>query len=233
MFFLGKAGSFPSEKGSCKLTLVLEKKQQQEGEIIRKRGKKNNIKCLLRANISWYNHLDPGGMGGIWVWGVEAGVGGFKSPPSAMELLVDWGVWGPWREPDPAVEQRDASVWNKERSRQIWHMTLITIKNNCVFFFLLKLGLTKWILLNCKCTVKIKINSTLQLVPGEGGWTLAAWFFLLSVKISGGGSSPRSILHSNAYRHWIYCFFKELAALLDVPTFREVARSRHFLFLFT
>ena len=40
-------------------------------------------------------------------------MGGFKSPPSAMELLVDWGVWGPCREPDPAVEQRDASVWNK------------------------------------------------------------------------------------------------------------------------
>lgn len=31
-------------------------------------------------------------MGGIWVCGVEAGVGGFRSPPSAMELLVDWGV---------------------------------------------------------------------------------------------------------------------------------------------
>jgi len=47
-------------------------------------------------------HL-PLGIGGIWLCGVEAGVGGFKSPPSAMELLVDCGVWGPWREPDPAV----------------------------------------------------------------------------------------------------------------------------------
>lgn len=36
-------------------------------------------------------HLPPG-MGGIWVWGVEAGVGGFRSPDSAIELLVDWGV---------------------------------------------------------------------------------------------------------------------------------------------
>lgn len=69
--------------------------------------------------------------------------------------------------------------------------------------------------------------------PGDGGWTLATWFFLLSEKISAGGSSPRSTLHSKAYRHWMYCFFRELAALLDVPTFKEAARSRHFLFLFT
>lgn len=34
-------------------------------------------------------------MGGIWVWGVDAGVGGLRSPPSAIELLVDWGVCGP------------------------------------------------------------------------------------------------------------------------------------------
>ena len=45
-------------------------------------------------------------MGGIWLWGVEAGVGGFRSPPSAMELLVDWGVWGPWRDPEPAAGRR-------------------------------------------------------------------------------------------------------------------------------
>jgi hypothetical protein len=31
----------------------------------------------------------------------------------------------------------------------------------------------------------------------------------------------------------MYCFFRELAALLDVPTFRLVDSSRHFLFLFT
>lgn len=31
----------------------------------------------------------------------------------------------------------------------------------------------------------------------------------------------------------MYCFFNELAALLDVPTFRLVASSLHFLFLFT
>ena len=69
--------------------------------------------------------------------------------------------------------------------------------------------------------------------PGLGGWTLA-WFFLASVlKMSGGGSSPRSILHSKAYRHWMYCFFRELAALLDVPTLRWVDSSRHFLFLLT
>lgn len=61
-----------------------------------------------------------------------------------------------------------------------------------------------------------------------------AWFFLLSPDIiSGGGSSPRSILHSKAYRHWMYCFFRELAALLEVPTFRFVASSLHFLFLLT
>lgn len=53
------------------------------------------------------------------------------------------------------------------------------------------------------------------------------------LKKSGGGSSPRSILHSKAYKHWMYCFLSELAALLDVPTFRLVASSLHFLFLFT
>lgn len=53
------------------------------------------------------------------------------------------------------------------------------------------------------------------------------------MKKSGGGSSPRSILHSKAYKHWMYCFLSELAALLDVPTFRLVASSLHFLFLFT
>lgn len=69
--------------------------------------------------------------------------------------------------------------------------------------------------------------------PGLGGWILG-WFFLVSVlKKSGGGSSPRSILHSKAYKHWMYCFLSELAALLDVPTFRLVASSLHFLFLFT
>lgn len=69
--------------------------------------------------------------------------------------------------------------------------------------------------------------------PGLGGW-IFGWFFLVSVlKKSGGGSSPRSILHSKAYKHWMYCFLSELAALLDVPTFRLVASSLHFLFLFT
>ena len=40
----------------------------------------------------------------IWLWGVEAGVGGFRSTGiSVMELLpVDWGVWGPCREPELA-----------------------------------------------------------------------------------------------------------------------------------
>lgn len=47
-------------------------------------------------------YLMPG-KGGIWLCGVDAGVGGFKSPPSAMELLVDWGVWGPCIEPEPAA----------------------------------------------------------------------------------------------------------------------------------
>ena len=36
---------------------------------------------------------------------MEAGVGGFRSPPSAIELLVDCGVWGPWRDPEPAAKQ--------------------------------------------------------------------------------------------------------------------------------
>lgn len=31
----------------------------------------------------------------------------------------------------------------------------------------------------------------------------------------------------------MYCFFKELAALLDVPTFSRDDSSLHFLFLFT
>lgn len=56
-------------------------------------------------------------MGGIWVCGVEAGVGGLRSPPSAIELLVDCGVWGPCKEPDPAVELRDALV-QKERQQE-------------------------------------------------------------------------------------------------------------------
>lgn len=34
------------------------------------------------------SYLMPG-KGGIWLCGVDAGVGGFRSPPSAMELLVD------------------------------------------------------------------------------------------------------------------------------------------------
>lgn len=54
-------------------------------------------------------------MGGIWVCGVEAGVGGLRSPPSAIELLVDCGVWGPCKEPDPAVELRDAAVQKKRQ----------------------------------------------------------------------------------------------------------------------
>lgn len=47
--------------------------------------------------MNWYLihdyliYLDPG-IGCIWLWGVETGVGGFKSPPSAIELLVDCGV---------------------------------------------------------------------------------------------------------------------------------------------
>lgn len=70
--------------------------------------------------------------------------------------------------------------------------------------------------------------------PGDGGWILVWDFFeSAAAKMSGGGSSPLSILHSKAYRHWMYCFFRELAALLDVPTFRLVASSRHFLFLLT
>lgn len=84
-------------------------------------------------------------------------------------------------------------------------------------------------LLTHPCTLKPGSGS-----PGDGGWILV-WDFLESAaaKMSGGGSSPRSILHSKAYRHWMYCFFRELAALLDVPTFRLVASSRHFLFLLT
>lgn len=31
----------------------------------------------------------------------------------------------------------------------------------------------------------------------------------------------------------MYCFFRELAELLEVPTLRLVDSSRHFLFLFT
>ena len=42
---------------------------------------------------------------------MEAGVGGFRSPPSAMELLVDWGVWGPWRDPEPAAGRRKTCEW--------------------------------------------------------------------------------------------------------------------------
>lgn len=69
----------------------------------------NEIKKSIGTIIVFfYSHLDPGGMGGIWVCGVEAGVGGLRSPPSAIELLVDCGVWGPCKEPDPAVELRDA-----------------------------------------------------------------------------------------------------------------------------
>lgn len=48
-----------------------------------------------------------------WPWGVEAGVGGFRSPDiSAMELLPDdWGVWGPCRDPELAVRSRGRERW--------------------------------------------------------------------------------------------------------------------------
>ncbi|TNN52540.1 hypothetical protein EYF80_037237 [Liparis tanakae] len=74
----------------------------------------------------------------------------------------------------------------------------------------------------------------------EGGWILTC--FLLSppatlllplLLLSAGASSPLSILHSQANRYWMYCFLSELAEVLDVPTFRVVDSSRHFLFLFT
>lgn len=69
-------------------------------------------------------------MGGIWVCGVEAGVGGLRSPPSAIELLVDCGVWGPCKEPDPAVELRDAWVQNR---RQTTYCLMSVIKScGCV-----------------------------------------------------------------------------------------------------
>lgn len=74
---------------------------------------------MVKPQVFNNNHLDPGGMGGIWVWGVEAGVGGFTSPPSAMELLVDWGVWGPCKEPDPAVEDRDASEIREDQTDKV------------------------------------------------------------------------------------------------------------------
>lgn len=69
--------------------------------------------------------------------------------------------------------------------------------------------------------------------PGDGGCSLGCFLVSPVLKTSGGGSSPRSILHSKANRYWMYCFFRELAALLEVPTFRLVASSRHFLFLLT
>lgn len=46
----------------------------------------------------------PPCIGVICPWGVEAGVGGFRSPgTSAIELLpVDWGVCGPCKDPELA-----------------------------------------------------------------------------------------------------------------------------------
>lgn len=70
-------------------------------------------------------------------------------------------------------------------------------------------------------------------LPGDGGCSLGCFLVSPVLKTSGGGSSPRSILHSKANRYWMYCFFRELAALLEVPTLRLVASSRHFLFLLT
>lgn len=46
-----------------------------------------NIKKKHDAKPS-NSYLTPG-IGGICVCGVDAGVGGFRSPPSAIELLVD------------------------------------------------------------------------------------------------------------------------------------------------
>lgn len=49
-------------------------------------------------------YLFPG-WGPIWLCGVEAGVGGFRSPgASVRELLLDCGVLGPCREPELAAE---------------------------------------------------------------------------------------------------------------------------------
>lgn len=142
------------------------------------------------------------GMGGIWLCGVDAGVGGFRSPPSAIELLVDWGVCGPCIEPEPAKCKDDAMLGDSifHGNKKNLHMS------------------------NDKCQMPL---------PGDGGWIFACFFASAEENISGGGSSPLSILHSKAYRHCIYCFFRELAALLDVPTFKFVASSLHFLFLLT
>lgn len=40
-----------------------------------------------------------------------------RSPPSAMELLVDWGVWGPWRDPEPAAEEEERTVISAAQKR--------------------------------------------------------------------------------------------------------------------
>lgn len=66
-----------------------------------------NVGSLPSGKASWIptELLLMPGKGGIWLCGVDAGVGGFRSPPSAMELLVDWGVCGPCIDPDPAVDR--------------------------------------------------------------------------------------------------------------------------------
>lgn len=45
----------------------------------------SSLRIKQHGRFCWYLP----GIGGICVCGVEAGVGGFRSPPSAMELLVD------------------------------------------------------------------------------------------------------------------------------------------------
>lgn len=61
MFFRGNAGSLPSEKGSCRLTLLLGKRQKEEGLVklmlMTLESKDSSVKILNKS------HLDPGG---IW-----------------------------------------------------------------------------------------------------------------------------------------------------------------------
>lgn len=57
----------------------------------------------------------PPCIGVICPWGVEAGVGGFRSPgTSAIELLpVDWGVCGPCKDPELADSSDTKKKWGE------------------------------------------------------------------------------------------------------------------------
>lgn len=79
--------------------------------------------CRIRAmknEAKPFSYLPPC-IGVICPWGVDAGVGGFKSPgTSVMELLpVDCGVCGPCKEPELAGKKKKSN-YEKGAAKFLW-----------------------------------------------------------------------------------------------------------------